>query len=623
MIIGFGSDLRLSPLAADDAERLADNLLRVSDLPEAIRTRILEHSEGNPFFLEEIVRGLIDEGVLRRDGERWIAAGTPERWIIPATLRGVIAARIDRLSPPAKTLLQRAAVIGRFFPYRTLRALSGEGGELDRALAALLRAELIREWTPLPDRQYVLKHALIQEAAEASLLAEQRREIHALVARHLESAGGDAGEQAAVLAHHWYHAGEWDRALEPTLRAAERAHRLYDRPAALGHYWRALEILDRLPATTDRQGRHADAIETLVRTPGWARDEPMLRSGLDHLDRALEHCTDHGDVARRIRLQALKGVIVRSEELLTDALARADAGGDPLTIATALDRYGFYLGSSGRWEEAIAQYTRSIALYEVHGERYQQALNITYGGRCYSARAGRLDDALAYAARFRDIAATLGDARLLAWQAMEAEPYFYLGAWGDVVRVSDENLPLAWRIGETTVILFATAWLGLAYLRLGRTADARRVVDRAAEFGRVNRDSTAYALTYLTIAGALIRLAAGEIDAALATARLALDFAERSRFPLEQGAAQRVLGQAHAAAGNRGDAHASFKRSVDILESVRSLPEVGQTLLAYGEFTRGEQPAEGAALIERATAMFQGIGATGWQAEAQRALADR
>ena len=85
-------------------------------------------AEGNPFFLEEIIRGLIEEGVLRREGDRWTASGAPEQWTIPTTLARVIGARIDRLPAPAKAFLQHAAVIGRFFGYGTLRALSDEPG---------------------------------------------------------------------------------------------------------------------------------------------------------------------------------------------------------------------------------------------------------------------------------------------------------------------------------------------------------------------------------------------------------------------------------------------------------------------------------------------------------------
>jgi tetratricopeptide (TPR) repeat protein len=618
------TELRLAPLAVEDSQRLTDHLLHVSDLPELIRQRILARAEGNPLFLEEILRGLIEEGVLRREGDRWTAAGTPEQWAIPTTLRGMISARIDRLPAPAKALLQHAAVIGRFFGYQTLRALSDEPAEVDRALAHLLRAELIREFAATPERQYIFKHALTHEAAEASLLSEQRRALHGRVARHLESALGEgAPEQAALLAHHWYHAAEWDKALEHTLAAAARARGLYDRPAASAHFWRALELFDRLPRTEDRQRQHADAIQVLVLLPAFARGQSMVELAVQHLDRALRDAAGRGDLVRLARVQALKGAVLRDEELLREALARAERCGDPLTHAFALDRYGAYLGASGRWDEALTQYSHSIVIYSNQGARTQYAMNINYGGRCYSARGGRLADSLRYAHEFREIAADLGDAPLLAWRAMEAEPYLYQGAWNDVIRVAEESLPIAWRIGETAVILFASAWLGLAYLKVGRLAEARHVVDRAIDLWQASRDATPFSMTYLTTAAALARLAGGEAEAALATARKALDYADRSRFRLEQGAARRVLGEAYAATGSPAEAEAAFRESLGILEDIRSRPEVGQTLLAYGRFKLRSDPVEGRALIERARALFEEIGATGWVSEAQAAIEGR
>jgi adenylate cyclase len=462
---------------------------------------------------------------------------------------------------------------------------------------------------------------LTQEAAEASLLAGQRRDLHGRVARHLESTlGTGAAEDAALLAHHWYHAAEWDKALEHTLAAAARARGLYDRPAASGHYWRALELFDRLPWTEDRQTQHADAIEALVQLPGFARDETRVQLAVQHLDRALRSTAERGDEPRLARVQARKGYMVRDEELLKEALARAESCGDPLVHALVRDRYGAYLGASGRWDEALTQYSRSIAIYADQGARVQHAMNINYGGRCFSARAGRLTDSLRYAHEFREIAADLGNAPLLAWRAMEAEPYVYQGAWNDVIRVAEESLPIALQIGETNVILFGSAWLGLAYLKVGRLADARRVIDGAIERWQAGRDSTPYSLTYLTTAAALTRLAGGETEAALETARKALDYADRSRFRLEQGAAHRVLGQAYAATDSPAEADAAFRESLGILEDIRSWPEVGQTLLAYGGFKLRSNLVEGRALIERARAMFEEIGATGWVDEAQAAL---
>ncbi len=615
------TEVRLPPLAPEDSERLADNLLRVSDLPESLRARVLERAEGNPFFLEEILRTLIEEGVLRREGERWVAAAELEPTPMPTTLRGVLAARIDRLPTPAKMTLQRAAVVGRFFTHRALEALAEPGEDVGRALAHLLRAELIREWARLPERQYVFKHALTQEAAAASLLSEPRKALHAAVARHLEETGADvAAEHAAVLAHHWYEAADWERALHYALRAAERARALYARPEAVGHHWRALELLDRLPSTRDRRRLRAEVAIELVQLPGWVTRQKLLEEGLRHLRGAMETALELQDQDLLACAEALQGNITRDEAALVRAVERARSEGQLSTQAFTAERYGYFLGARGRWEESLAQFARAIEIHAARGARHQQAIDITAGGRCWNARAGCLAESLEYAAQFRSIAAELGDSRLLAWRAMEAEPYIYMGRWEDAVRVAEESLPIAWEIAEDAVMLFVSAWLAQAYLKLGRVADARRVIVRALQWGESHINAVPFSLSYASVARVLVHLADGELSEALARARTAVRLAEQSQFRLEMGASHRALAMAHEARGEREEAEAAYRRSLEILEDDRPRPEFGQTLLALGRFKRADDAVEGRRLLERARALFAAIGATGWLAEVDAAL---
>jgi class 3 adenylate cyclase/tetratricopeptide (TPR) repeat protein len=618
------AEIRLGPLAPEDSGRLADSLLRLSHLPDVLRARMLERSEGNPFFLEEIIRGLIDEGILRRSGETWVATSDVERLGIPTTLRGVLAARIDRLAPLAKVVLQRASVIGRFFTQRELQALSEPGEDLDRALAQLLRAELIREWARSPERQYIFKHALTQDAAYAGLLTGSRRALHAKVAHHLEGVGGDkATEQAALLAHHWYQAEDWERALAYTLRAAARARALYARPEAIGHHWQALDLLSRLPDTASRRRTYVEVVTGLVSLPGFARSEAERQKGLAHLTEAARVAEDLGDLGLQVEAETWHGFASRDETALKRGVERARTGDDPRAEASALDRYIAFLGYSGRFDEALAHTARVIELHGALGNHFQQAMSMTTGGRCWGARAGRLDDAFAHAARAREIGAELQDSRLTAWRAMVAEPYYYKGLWTELVSAAEESLPIAWEIGEHTVIVYVSAWLGLAHLKLGHRDEARRLITRGLAYAESRLASVPFALSYACVARALVHLADGELPQALERAHLGLGLAERSRSPLEQGAAYRALGQIQEAMGNDQEAEAAYRKSLDILEAVKALPELAQTLLAYGCFKLGDDPSEGRRMIGRARDVFTSIGATSWAVEADRALRGR
>jgi class 3 adenylate cyclase/tetratricopeptide (TPR) repeat protein len=618
------TEIRITALVPEASRELTENLLRVSDLQETLRTQVIERAGGNPLFLEEIIRGLAEHGVLRREGDRWVATSDVDRWAIPGTLRGVLAARIDALPAEAKRALQRAAVIGRFFTHRALQALSEGDDDLERALAQLLRADLIRESGRDPERRYVFKHALVQDAAYASILTERRKDLHATVARHLETALGELGdEQAAVLAHHWREAEEWERALHHTLRAAARARALYARPEAITLHWQALDLLARLPTSEARRSTYVDVVLELIALPGWPGGGERLSEGVRHLSEAGRIAGEAGDEARLARVEGYQGLMQRDEALLLRAIERARRAGHRGAEAFTLFLYLTVLGQVGRYAEALGEAGHLIETYGAEGETFQQAWVITSVGRCWAARAGHLDESLAYARRFRALADERGDARLRAWRAMEGEPYFYLGLWDEVLSVTGESLPLAWEIGEYLVIVFGASWRGLAALKAGRPDEARRVLDRALTFATSRQYMTPFALAYLIQARALVHLAEGQLDDALVSARKAIEFGVQSRFRLELGAAQRVLGRVLEASGDREQAGAALAQSLETFEEIQSLPELGQTLLAYGRFKLADEDAEGRRLVARARDIFARIGAVGWVAEADATAALR
>ena len=358
----------------------------------------------------------------------------------------------------------------------------------------------------------------------------------------------------------------------------------------------------------------------LVQLPGWPKSREHLQEGLRRLRETMESVEEFQDTDLLTRAEALLGSITHDEAVLVHAVERARSGGQPATQAFTAERYGYFLGARGRWEESLAQFARAIEIHGAQGARHQQAIDITSGGRCWNARAGSLAESLAYAAQFRALATELGDALLLAWRGMEAEPHIYLGQWEDAVRVAEESLPIAWEIGEYSVMLFTSAWLAQAYLKLDRTDDARRVIVRALHWGETHISPVPFALSYASVVRVLVHLADGELPEGLARARSAVELAEQSQFRLEMGASHRALGMAHEARGEREEAERAYGKSLEILEDGRPRPEFGQTLLAYGRFKCTDDAAEGRRLVERARALFATIGATGWVAEADAAL---
>ena len=207
------SSIFLEPLTHEEATRLVEFLLAIDDLPGAVREAMLKRAEGNPFFLEEIVRHLIDEGRIVRVGERWRATDDIDEIVIPDTVQGVLAARIDLLPDEERRALRSAAVVGRvFWTGPVARLLDGDGDRLGDLLARLEERELVVSQvgsTVGGEREFVFKHVLTRDVAYGTLSRRDRTTAHAAVAAWIESAAGERNREFAdLLAHHYREAYE-------------------------------------------------------------------------------------------------------------------------------------------------------------------------------------------------------------------------------------------------------------------------------------------------------------------------------------------------------------------------------------------------------------------------------
>ena len=620
------TSLTLGRLGRRESAALAERVAGGKTLPTEILDRVVEHTDGIPLFIEELTKTLLEGSVLKEEDARYLPADAVPVLAIPSSLQDSLMARLDHLGP-GKEVAQIGAAIGREFSYAVLEALARRPpDQLRDALDRLSRAGLIYCRGMPPDDVFVFKHAFVQDAAYGTLLRGRRQELHAAIATFLDQHNALPVERknAALLAHHWIAAEDWEKALHHTLEAADSAMALYAGTEAITHYWQALDLFERLPEDSDQSRVHARVLLSSMFLPGFMRDDAARARLMRHVDRALENAMRDGDLAAAIRLQVSKGSVVLDEALLVDGLARAESLGDVPALAFAEQRYGQYLGIEGQFENSLAHVARSIELMGAQGQVSEElGIYISAGGRCYSARAGRLDDSLRYAERVHEVSDAIDSPRLRAWIAMNSEAHLYRGDWQTVVRIAESALPAAWEIREWVVVVFASAWLAIAYLKLGRTSEAKQLLDRVFKEVplRAFPANAMHAVAFVHVALAQLHLASGNTGQALSTAGTALRVAEQYRGGLEQGAAHRVLGEAYQEMGNRAEADAEFRHSLDVLEAIQSRPELAQTLLAYGRFRRGDNWQEDQVLIERALRLFEEMNAPGWVDEARAVLA--
>ena len=295
------NEIFLEPLDAAQAQELLGNLLYVEDLPESVRELILNKAEGNPFFVEEVIRTLIDSGHIVQENNHWRATREIVNVTIPDTLTGVLGARIDRLPQNTKYVAQTAAVLGRIFEYRALTTVCGAAAppperieDVEPHLGVLTYEELVRERAHDPELEYIFKHALTQEAAYELLLIRRRKELHRRAGEVLERLyAGQPGELVAVLAHHFRLGEEWQRAAEYSMRAGAEAVKVFALREALEHYENAYQALTKIPDASPVQ--RCDAI--LGWAPAALKLEPY-QEVVDRLEEAEKIARELNDEAR-------------------------------------------------------------------------------------------------------------------------------------------------------------------------------------------------------------------------------------------------------------------------------------------------------------------------------------
>jgi predicted ATPase/class 3 adenylate cyclase len=535
----YYSQMRIDPLPAPSAEELLATLLGDQHELAALRQRLIAWTEGNPFFLEESVRTLVETKLLVAEGGAYRLAQPLEAIQVPPSVTALLAARIDRLVPEDKRLLQAAAVVGHVVPYVLLTSVVDlPESELRRGLIRLQAGEFLYQARLFPDIEYTFKHALTHEVAYRSLLHERRRGLHARIVGALEAQfAGRLDEQVDQLAYHALEAQLWEKAGQYCRRAGERAAARSAHREAVVHFEQALVALGHLPEDRERLGAALDlrfALRTALLPLGDSHRMAECLRGAEPLAVAL------GDQRRLGRLRAymtnyfyLAGDQTRALELGHEALAIAQALGDqPLQIEIHY-RLGQIYHTLGDYPRAVEVLERSVG--SLTGERVHQRFGLpalpAVIARAWLAHALAEQGDFGEAMRRADEAVALAEAAdhpfTLAFACFGAGGA--LLSRGDIVGAT-ATLERGLELCETWGITvwrprFASA-LGLAYARGQRAAQGLRLLEDAFEHATAAGLAVDRALFALALAEG--DLHAGRLDDAGRLGQMALELAVAS-----------------------------------------------------------------------------------------------
>jgi len=356
------TEINLRPLNHQESRRLVESLLTIENLPNTVKEMILNKSEGNPFFVEEVIRSLIESGVVYRDGEKWIAKEEAEKIIVPDTIQSIIMARIDRLDEEVRYVLQSASVIGRLFRYRLLQYTTQQERELDRYLWKLEEGELVYEEHAIPELEYSFKHVLTQETAYNTILSRRRKEFHRKVAEGYEALYSSRLEEYYdELAYHYSRSDNKEKALNYLVKAGDKSKESFANESAIEYYNQALKLIDDVGSgfkpdpTLGRIYQNMGEIYSLL---------SKHKETLECCSKALEYTADK---KRRASIHQVMGDIYEREGKYDPALDHLNTG-----IAE--------LGDDTNCPEIVRIYLILVEIIGGHKGNLEEAKNIVLQG---------------------------------------------------------------------------------------------------------------------------------------------------------------------------------------------------------------------------------------------------
>jgi class 3 adenylate cyclase/tetratricopeptide (TPR) repeat protein len=631
----YYTQIRLDPLPTERSEELLEVLLGDDPDLTPLKQRLVERTEGNPFFLEESVHTLVETEVLRgKRGAYRLEKPLPSIQV-PATVQAVLAARIDRLPPDEKGLLQAAAVIGTDVPLVLLQAIAECQEEpLHLGLTHLQAAEFLYETRLFPEIEYTFKHALTHQVAYESLLQERRRALHGRIVEALEALAGDRiAEQVERLAHHALRGEVWDKALVYCRQAGEKVEARSAYPEAVGYFEQALSTLPHLPETRDTREQAID-LRLALRTALWpsgdfARTLVCLREA-EALATALDDPRRLGQVSIFLSHQFYaEGAYDQAIAAAQRALALATAGGEVILQARANQSLGAAYQVLGHYRRAIDCLEQAVvALDEVgHRARFGTVILPAVLARAYLAWC-QAELGLFAEGRSR------GDEGLRIAEAVEQPGSLMMASWEvGLLALRQGNLPRALPRLEQAVALCQdadlpfyfprmAAVLGAAYTLGGRVADAVPLLTRALEQTTATGSVGDRALCRLSLGEA--QLLAGRLEEAHALAERALAHANEYGERGHQAYALRLLGDIAARRNppEREPAEASYQQALALAEALGMRPLAGHCHRGLGPlYAKMVQRAPARTELSTAIKLYRTMEMTFWLPQAEAALA--
>jgi tetratricopeptide (TPR) repeat protein len=570
---GWGSktyytQLRLDPLPPVSADAFLHALLGDDASLQPLTPLLIARTGGNPFFLEESVRTLVETGVLQGERGSYHLGQALQTIQVPATVQAVLAARIDRLPPEEKGLLQTAAVIGHEVPLPLLQAIADMPEEvLHRSLARLQATEFLYETRLFPECAYTFKHALTHEVAYGGLLQERRRALHARIVEALEALAGDrVAEQVERLAHHALRGEMWDKAATRLRQAAVKAQRTSAHREALTCLEMALEALRHLPETPETREQEID-----VRLD--------LRGSLYPL-----------------------GEFEKMVTYLQEAEAMASAISDARRLGLVSIHTAEYFRQRGRFAEARTLAEQALAM----GNKLQTPPLQLYASHYLGLACNALGDYRHASEALRTIVQSppiegrtgaFGGMVIESWAVFQAITLAWLarcladlGEFEEGVEAGRQAVALGEELGSPYSLVATCVGLGYTYLVRGDLDAAGPMLERARNISR-EANITLYRPQSTRFVGS-VYLLTGRIDEGIVLVQAAADEVESKQLLVQHAAGLALLGEAYRLGDRVDEALTTAERALALATERGQRGDAAAALYVLGDIAAHRTPPD-------------------------------
>ena len=611
---------RLQPLNPDTSRELVANLLEIESLPHDIRALVLSRAEGNPFFIEELVRMLVERDLIEEVDDRWIASGAISTLDVPDTLHGLLASRLDALPTDVRRTAMVAAVIGRRFEARlvasALQSVQAEGpSAVGGHLNTLEGHGVVKLAETRPELAYSFRHALTHDVAYESILRRDRRRLHADVGDAIADLYPERlAELSPVLARHYEEAEDPEQALRYLLLAGDTALSRHAMPESHGFYARAAALLAADPDAP---------VETKVDVALSQAEAGIRFTPADQTIAVLEEARDDAEQLDDTELLArVYALLLRVRTLLDEnyansayrevmdrAYALAPLVRTPEVRAFLEGMMGQVLRSADEYAAAVELASGSVAPLEAAGRVGEAGFNAAITADVEASR-GRFGEADRWITRATDLAAASGNPNVIAdVELMKGRIAAARGELATALTHTRLGMETAEGAGNIQCTLVGNFLVADQVLRGGDAMAAIPYLERTFELGAYCNAEAMVALGHAWLAAAQARL--GELDPDGFAAPLEKARAAGSR----SGEASVRLHRAIAIAGTSPEDWSAtfldFERAVALYADIGARPDQARALHAYANALEAAgQTTDGRAKLAEARAMFDEMGIT-------------